>query len=82
MTDHADQDRPGSRSKAQISSPRAGLPPPGRDALERACPERLRDAEHGEITEEEMEAAYRRAKARAVVVRGGQVVDDKGTGVA
>ena len=29
-----------------------------------------------------MEAAYRRAKARAVVVRGGHVVDDKGTGVA
>ena len=40
------------------------------------------EAEHGEITEEEMEAAYRRAKARAVVVRGGHVVDDKGTGVA
>ena len=40
------------------------------------------EAEHGVITEEEMEAAYRRAKARAVVVRDGRVVDDKGTGVA
>jgi hypothetical protein len=29
------------------------------------------EAEHGEITDEQMEAAYRRAKARAVVVRGG-----------
>jgi hypothetical protein len=28
------------------------------------------------------EAAYRRAKARAVVVRGGHVVDDKGSGAA
>jgi Arc/MetJ-type ribon-helix-helix transcriptional regulator len=40
------------------------------------------EAEHGEITEEEMEAAYRRARARAVVVRGGHVVYDKGTGMA
>ncbi len=40
------------------------------------------EAEHGEITDEEMEAAYRRAKARAVVVRGGHVIDDKGSGVA
>jgi Arc/MetJ-type ribon-helix-helix transcriptional regulator len=40
------------------------------------------EAEHGEITEEQMEDAYRRAKARAVVVRGGHVVDDKGSGVA
>jgi hypothetical protein len=39
------------------------------------------EAEHGEIAEEEMEAAYRRAKARAIVIRGGRVVDDKGTGV-
>ena len=29
-----------------------------------------------------MEAAYGRAKARAIVVRGGHVVDDKGTGRA
>jgi hypothetical protein len=35
------------------------------------------EAEHGEITDEQMEATYRRAKARAVVVRGGHVVDDK-----
>jgi hypothetical protein len=40
------------------------------------------EAEHGEITDEQMEAAYRRAKARAVVVRGGHVVDDKGSGAA
>jgi hypothetical protein len=40
------------------------------------------EAERGEITDEQMEAAYRRAKARAVVVRGGHVVDDKGSGVA
>ncbi len=35
------------------------------------------EAEHGEITDEEMEAAYRRAKARATVVRGGHVVDGR-----
>jgi hypothetical protein len=35
------------------------------------------EAELGEITDGQMEAAYRRAKARAVVVRGGHVVDDK-----
>lgn len=40
------------------------------------------EAEHGEITDEQMERAYRRAKARAVVVRGGHVIDDKGSGVA
>jgi Arc/MetJ-type ribon-helix-helix transcriptional regulator len=40
------------------------------------------EAEHGEIIEEEMEAAYRRAKARAIVVRGGQVIVDNSTGVA
>lgn len=34
------------------------------------------EAEHGEITDEEMEAAYRRAKARAIVVRNGHVVED------
>lgn len=38
------------------------------------------EAEHGEITDEQMEAAYRRAKARAIVVRRGDVVDGKGTG--
>lgn len=32
------------------------------------------EAEHGEITEEEMEAAVRRARERAIVVRGGKVV--------
>jgi hypothetical protein len=31
------------------------------------------EAEYGEITDEEMEAACRAAKSRAVVVRGGQV---------
>jgi hypothetical protein len=37
------------------------------------------EAEHGEIMDDEMEAAYRRAKARAIVVRGGRVVNDKGS---
>jgi Arc/MetJ-type ribon-helix-helix transcriptional regulator len=32
------------------------------------------EAEHGEITEEEMEAAVRRSRERAIVVRGGKVV--------
>ena len=32
------------------------------------------EAEHGEITEEEMEAAERSMRARAIVVRGGKVV--------
>jgi hypothetical protein len=40
------------------------------------------EAEHGEITEEEMDAAARSMRARAIVVRGGRVVDDKGTGAA
>jgi metal-responsive CopG/Arc/MetJ family transcriptional regulator len=40
------------------------------------------EAEHGEITDEEMDAAYRAAKARAIVVRGGQVVSDGHPGVA
>jgi hypothetical protein len=40
------------------------------------------EAEHGEITDEQMEAAYRRAKARAIVVGGGHVVDDKGAEMA
>jgi hypothetical protein len=35
------------------------------------------EAEPGEITDEQVEATYQRAKARAVVVRGDDVVDDK-----
>ncbi len=35
------------------------------------------EAEHGEITDGDMEAAYQWAKARAIVVRGGRVVNDK-----
>jgi metal-responsive CopG/Arc/MetJ family transcriptional regulator len=31
------------------------------------------EAEYGEITDEEMDATYRDAKARAIVVRGGQI---------
>jgi hypothetical protein len=34
------------------------------------------EAEHGVITDEEMEAAYQRAKARAIVICGGHVIDD------
>jgi Arc/MetJ-type ribon-helix-helix transcriptional regulator len=34
------------------------------------------EAEYGEITDEEMEAAYRAAKARAIVIRGGEVLRD------
>lgn len=33
------------------------------------------EAEHGEITDEEMDAAYRAMKGRAIVVRGGQPDD-------
>jgi Arc/MetJ-type ribon-helix-helix transcriptional regulator len=40
------------------------------------------EAEHGEISDEEMEAAYRASKAGAIVVRGGQVVSDGHSGVA
>jgi metal-responsive CopG/Arc/MetJ family transcriptional regulator len=40
------------------------------------------EAEYGEISDEEMENAYRAAKARAIVVRGGQVVSDGHSGVA
>jgi hypothetical protein len=36
------------------------------------------EAEHGEITEAEMGAAARRARGRAVVVRGGPAPDHKG----
>ena len=36
------------------------------------------EAEYGEITDEEMEAAYRSAKARAIVVRGGGQQGDAG----
>jgi hypothetical protein len=35
------------------------------------------EAEYGEITDEEMDAAYRAARARAIVVRGGEIA---GTG--
>ena len=35
------------------------------------------EAEYGEITHEEMDAAYRAARARAIVVRGGEIA---GTG--
>ena len=35
------------------------------------------EAEYGEITDEEMDAAYRAARARAIVVRGGEIT---GTG--
>ena len=37
------------------------------------------EAEYGEITGEEMDAAYRAARARAIVVRGGEIA---GTGRA
>lgn len=40
------------------------------------------EAEYGEISDEEMDAAYRASKARAIVVRGGQVVSDGHSGVA
>jgi Arc/MetJ-type ribon-helix-helix transcriptional regulator len=40
------------------------------------------EAEHGEISDEDMEAAHRAAKARAIVVRGGHVVSDGHSGVA
>ena len=33
------------------------------------------EAEYGEITNDEMDAAYRAARARAIVVRGGEVAD-------
>jgi hypothetical protein len=35
------------------------------------------EAEYGEITDEDMDAAYRAARARAIVVRGGEIT---GTG--
>ena len=40
------------------------------------------EAEYGEISDDDMEAAYRASKARAIVVRGGQVVSDGNSGVA
>jgi hypothetical protein len=40
------------------------------------------EAEYGEISDEDMESAYRASKARAIVVRGGQVVSDGHPGVA
>lgn len=38
------------------------------------------EAEHGEITEEEMDAAVRSMRERAIVVRGGKIVRDGTTG--
>jgi Arc/MetJ-type ribon-helix-helix transcriptional regulator len=40
------------------------------------------EAEHGEITDEEMEASVRSMRERAIVVRGGRVVDARGMGAA
>ena len=39
------------------------------------------EAEHGEITDDEMDAAYRAARARAIVVRGGEVAGSGRGGV-
>ncbi len=40
------------------------------------------EAEHGEITDEEMDAAVRSMRERAIVVRGGARGDTGGTGAA
>jgi Arc/MetJ-type ribon-helix-helix transcriptional regulator len=40
------------------------------------------EAEHGEITDEEMDAAVRSMRERAIVVRGGALGDTGGTGAA
>ena len=40
------------------------------------------EAEHGEITDEEMDAAVRSMRERAIVVRGGVPGDTGGTGAA
>jgi hypothetical protein len=40
------------------------------------------EAEHGEITAEEMDAAYRAARARAIVVRGGEITSTGRDGTA
>jgi hypothetical protein len=40
------------------------------------------EAEYGEITDEEMDAAHRAARARAIVVRGGEVAGTGRGGVA
>jgi hypothetical protein len=40
------------------------------------------EAEHGEITEQEMADAARRARSRAVVVRGARDGDPRGRGAA
>ena len=40
------------------------------------------EAEHGEITDEEMDAAVRSMRERAIVVRGGAPGDTGGTGAA
>ena len=39
------------------------------------------EAEYGEITNDEMDAAYRAARARAIVVRGGEVAGSGRGGV-
>lgn len=43
---------------------------------------RAYEVEHGEITEEEMDAAARSVRARAIIVRGGRIVDDDGQEMA
>ena len=40
------------------------------------------EAEYGEITDDEMDAAYRAARERAVVVRGGEIAGTGRGGVA
>ena len=40
------------------------------------------EAEHGEITDEQMDAAVRSMRERAIVVRGGAPGDNGGTGAA
>jgi len=40
------------------------------------------EAEYGEITDAEMDAAYRAMKGRAIVVRGGQTDENRRPGVA
>ncbi len=40
------------------------------------------EAEYGEITDDEMDAAYRAARARAIVVRGGEIAGTERGGAA
>jgi Arc/MetJ-type ribon-helix-helix transcriptional regulator len=40
------------------------------------------EAEHGEITDEEMDAAVRSMRERAIVVRGGALSDARGAGAS